>query len=254
MSVGSERSPHVSVIIPTYEEHEAIGAVLAELAQRYPARAFEIVVVDDSPDDRTAAAVRAAPDPHDRIRLIERGGSGLGTAVLHGFDTAHGYDLVVMDGDGQHPAAMAVPFADTLEDADMVFGSRYVTSGSDGEWATSRQLISLGGAAAAWAAVPDARRLQDPMSGMFAVRRSVVEAVRERLKPDGFKIGLEILARAPIDSVAEVPIEFDERLAGESTFDAGEVLRYLRHCGRLAVASRRRPRPARTAEVGHVDA
>lgn len=89
------------------------------------------------------------------------------------------------------------------------------------------------------------------MSGFFAVRRDVVEPVLDRLNPEGYKILLEILARAPVDDVAEVPFEFDEREAGESNTDWRENVRYLRHMQRLAVASRRRRRPDRvpTAEV-----
>lgn len=244
------------MIIPTYEEAETIGQVIESLSTSFPARAFEIVVVDDSPGAETATAAAAAPDPGVRVSVVRReDGSGLGTAVLRGFDEARGDRLVVMDGDGQHPPQMALPLGDRLRNSDMAFGSRHAMGDNDADWSQARVVISLGASGLAWAAIPDARRLQDPMSGMFAVRREVVEAVRDRLEPDGFKIGLELLARAPIDRVAEVPIRFAPRAGGKSTFDLKEAYRYLRHLSRLAVATRRRPRPSRTGpEVDHVDA
>jgi dolichol-phosphate mannosyltransferase len=72
------------------------------------------------------------------------------------------------------------------------------------------------------------------MSGFFAVRKAALKGVE--LRPDGFKILLEILARAGTLQVAEVPFTFAERLAGDSKANLAQAFIYLRHLARLRTA------------------
>jgi dolichol-phosphate mannosyltransferase len=233
----------LSVVIPTYDE-PGIGHVIRDVQNTIDSRTHEIVIVDDSPTEQTAAQARAAGD--DRVRVLRRENSdGLGSAVLRGLDESRYGRVIVMDGDGQHPATAVPTLADALDDVDVAVGSRHVGGRNHAEWGALRTALSFGASALAWLAVPDARPLQDPMSGMFAVRRQVVVAARDRLQPHGFKILLEILGRCPVDGIAEVPIAFHPRRDGKSAFGPREVGNYLRHLGQLAVASRQRSRPDR---------
>jgi dolichol-phosphate mannosyltransferase len=72
---------------------------------------------------------------------------------------------------------------------------------------------------------------------MFAVDASLVEPTE--LRPVGYKILLEILARCPISEVREVPIQFSERAAGSSNLGLREQWQFIRHLGRLTVPARR---------------
>jgi dolichol-phosphate mannosyltransferase len=241
-----------SVVLPTFEERESVGPVI-EALQRVPCVA-EVVVVDDDSPDGTASYVRRQ---FDDVRVIVRpDGNALSTAVLRGFREARDDTevLVCMDADGQHPPSRVRDLVSSVElGADVAVGSRHVAAGAiDADWPRLRYAMSLGGSLVAWAAVPASRATQDPLRGMFAARRPVVEAVDHRLDPEGHKILLEVLAQAPVDRVAEVPIEFAPRDAGESTTDASEVLRYCRHMGRLAVRARDRRRPTRLRSTREV--
>ena len=69
------------------------------------------------------------------------------------------------------------------------------------------------------------RRISDPMSGYFLVRRESLDP--ERLRPRGFKILLEILVRFPHLSASQVPFQFDSRHSGQSKAGLREGLRYL---------------------------
>jgi hypothetical protein len=74
------------------------------------------------------------------------------------------------------------------------------------------------------------RRLQgitDPMSGFFAVRLGAVPL--PTLRPTGYKILLEIVARSRLSRVRSVPYVFQPRAAGESKASLREGLRFLRH-------------------------
>jgi dolichol-phosphate mannosyltransferase len=67
------------------------------------------------------------------------------------------------------------------------------------------------------------RNCTDPMTGFFAVRRSSVDLTK--LRPRGFKILLEILARNSV-RVVEEPFVFGERNAGQSKADFRQGLRF----------------------------
>jgi dolichol-phosphate mannosyltransferase len=244
----------VSIVLPTYEEADCIRGTLHDLADVLGLRAREMIVVDDSPTEATANAAVEAGVGAQIIRRED--GDGLASAVLRGIEASQYDRVVVMDADGQHPPSVVPQLADALEAVDVAVGSRHAGGDNRADWGLRRNVMSFGASAIAWAAVPDSRPLQDPMSGFFALRRDVVEPVRERLRPRGYKILLEILARCPVDSVAEVPFEFEARDAGESKTDWRENIRYLQHMRRLAVASRRKQRPTRATaeEVNDVSA
>ncbi len=124
-----------------------------------------------------------------------------------------------------------------MPDADVVVASRYVPGGSgEGLAGLHRRLVSQGATALAKVAFPmRLRGCSDPMSGFFLVRREAVDP--GVLRPDGFKILLEILGRHRRLRVAEVPFTFGERYAGDSKADLSQGLVYLRHLARLRIAA-----------------
>ena len=251
-------NPAVSIIIPTLNE----AANLPELARRTDAAlrdagiSYELVIVDDGSTDGTPA-VAADLGANHPIRLVERGRGaegGLSGAVLAGFAAARGDVLAVMDADLQHPPEMlpsllwalgrgqespsdrareddgAPPATPDPLPAEMVVGSRYVPGGSVAEkWGGFRKLNSL---IATWLARPFAGAVSDPMSGFFALPRAVFERGRH-LSPLGYKILLELMCKCRPRPVAEVPIHFAQRHAGQSKLTVKEQFRYLEHLSRL---------------------
>jgi len=224
-----------TAVVPTYQEAQTAPDVLDSLRDH---GITEAIVVDDSPALATAEAIRQR---HPDVTVIHRQDDGLASAVLRGFAAADGDTYVVCDGDGQHPPAAAAWLASQVErtDADLVVGTRHADGGQVADdWPAHRRLISSGADTLARVAVPPARQLSDPMSGLFAVDAAVVDPVLPRLRPAGYKIILELLARCPIDEVAEVGYAF-QTSESESNLGAREYIRYLRHLTRLSVPSRR---------------
>lgn len=233
---------HVSVVLPTYNERETVCGVIDGARRQLGEHGHdvEIVVVDDDSPDDTHAHVREqyADAPVRVIRRREE--SGLASAVACGFREARGDQYVVMDADGQHPPATLPALVDVLvAGGDLAVGSRFAQGGGiKADWPLERRVISR---CATWLAgwqVPAARRLSDPMSGLFAVDAQVVDPYADQLAAPGFKILLEVMARCPIDSVREVGYEFHSRQGGESGLTSGEYLRFVRHLARLSVAGR----------------
>jgi dolichol-phosphate mannosyltransferase len=74
--------------------------------------------------------------------------------------------------------------------------------------------------------------VEDPMSGFFAIRRTVYERAAP-LNPVGYKIALELIVKCNCSIIREVPIRFAQRQFGESKLSFGERFNYLRHLSRL---------------------
>lgn len=230
----------LSVVIPTLCEAETAPQVVAEVIAATQLET-EAIVVDDSPSDATVAAVGDEFGDDSRVCAIHRQGDGLASAVVQGWDIASGEIFAVIDGDGQHPPGRLALLAQAVEQgADIAVASRHASGGGvDGDWPAHRRLLSAGADRLARLAVPTARQLSDPMSGYFAVDADLVDAVRGQLRPAGYKILLELCARAPVQQIAEVPYVFEQRDAGSSNLGMREYIRYVRHLTRLTVPARR---------------
>ena len=88
------------------------------------------------------------------------------------------------------------------------------------------------------------------MSGFFLVRRNAIDL--GVLHPQGFKILVEILARHPHLSVAEVPFVFGTRYRGETKASVREGMVYGLHLVRLRASAflrKAQPQPTRRAGV-----
>ena len=108
----------VSVVIPAYNESEAIAEVIGVLRAAAPWR--EIIVVDDGSTDGTgerAAAAGATIVSHPY-------NIGNGAAVKNGIRRATGEYILIVDADGQHPPEDALRLVEKLGAYDLVIGAR----------------------------------------------------------------------------------------------------------------------------------
>jgi dolichol-phosphate mannosyltransferase len=220
ISASAVGKPTVSLVICTLDESESIGAVLAETQGVFEGLAYEIIVVDDSADERTAAVVRAVGLSDPRIRLIHRQGvRGLASACIAGWDAARGDILGVMDGAGQHDAALGRRMVEMLQagDGDIAVASRFAPGAELG--------LSGGRKALSTIATPIIHlaigaRCSDPLAGFFFQTRVWYEAARPGLTGVGFKILVDVLASGPRrPQVVEVPTSLRARIAGHSKLD-----------------------------------
>lgn len=211
----------LALVIPTLCEARNIAKLLDEVRSVvHPLGiAYEIVVVDDDSEDGTSEIVSAIARADDHVRLIVRKAQrGLSGAILHGWQSTDATILGVIDADFQHPPELLPKLiATAFGGNDLVIGSRYTNGGELGNWKPIRRLLSL---AAVWATWPIQRksiRVKDPMSGFFLVRRRCLEGAT--FQSSGFKLLLDILVRARLTSVEEVPMSFGRRINGASKAD-----------------------------------
>jgi dolichol-phosphate mannosyltransferase len=208
----------IALAIPTLCEAENLLALLDRVRGALdPLNLdYEILIVDDDSCDGTAEIVSALARQDPRIRLLVRKGQrGLSGAILHGWENSDAAIVGVMDADFQHPPELLPELAAAIvSGCDLVIGSRYTPGGRLGDWNVFRKLLS---AAAVWATWPIQRlglRARDPMSGFFFVRRDCLTGIA--FQQAGFKLLLEILVRARIASVREIPFAFGQRYRGAS--------------------------------------
>jgi dolichol-phosphate mannosyltransferase len=186
---------------------ERVGVALAAFPIDWHAE-----MIDDSDDDTTsrlrALASRGAP-----IQVTRQDGAGmdggLGRAIRTGLERARGDVVCVIDADLQHPPEilpeLVAPII--LGRADICVGSRYSRGGSaaglESRW---RRLAARGAGVAVRWLLPATRLTNDPGSGLFAMRRELLDSME--LRAAGPRVLAEVLARARWRTICDVAYRF----------------------------------------------
>jgi glycosyltransferase involved in cell wall biosynthesis len=230
----------ITIIVPTRNEAENISPLLKRVVKAVKDLRVEMLFVDDS-EDNTAQHIESIqtefPFP---IRVIARPPAqrnGLSGAVVDGLRAADGEWVCVMDADLQHPPETIPLMWEKAEKsgADMVVGSRRGDLVGPYGLTKMRSLTSKVLTVLARMLFPRLlRNVSDPLTGLFLVKRSRIDI--DVLRPDGFKILLEILVRCPDLHVTEIPFDFAPRLEGQSKADFREGVRFFRHVVRLRIS------------------
>lgn len=234
-----DSEPQITVVVPTRNEAHNIAPLLERLSKATQDIRVEILFVDDSNDDTSRVVSDLADQLPLEIRLLARPPSarnGLSGAVVDGLREARGKWVCVMDADLQHPPETIPLMWEQAQrtGADMVVGSRRGDVVGPIGLTRMRSLTSKVLTILARMLFPRTlKNVSDPLTGLFMVCRQAVDV--NELRPDGFKILLEILVRCPALHVSEIQFDFAQRHEGESKADVREGVRFFRHLVRLRV-------------------
>ena len=222
-----------SIVIPTYNEAGGIERLLRALNDVFVRNGLdgEIIVVDDNSPDGTGAIVDrlSAELP---VKCLHRPGKlGLSSGVIEGWRMARPESraLGAMDADFSHDIAIVPQMVEALASGSygLAIGSRYVKGGGITNWPARRIITSR---VACWLARP-LTNVKDITSGYFLVKREALDGVE--LDPIGFKIGLEVVAKAKYGKAVEIPYVFTDRIVGESKLNQKEIFNYLKQLRKL---------------------
>jgi dolichol-phosphate mannosyltransferase len=223
-----------SIVVPTYNEAGGIERLVRTLDEIFKQNGLdgEIVVVDDNSPDGTGAIVDRLEAEGLPVRCLHRPGKlGLSSGVIDGWKFARAESVAVgaMDADFSHDAAILPRMVKALatDGYGLAIGSRYVPGGGIENWPKRRIITSRVAIALAQPLTP----IKDITSGYFLVKRTALDGVE--LDPIGFKIGLEVIAKARYGRAVEVPYVFTDRVAGESKLNQNEIFNYLKQLGRI---------------------
>jgi dolichol-phosphate mannosyltransferase len=222
----------LTIITPTYNEKENIEPLLRKIKSVLKNKKFEVLIADSKSRDGTQEETRRVAVSYKvNAKLVSTGNTDLSNAVVVALKKAKGDIVCVIDADLQHPPeAILLMLKKISEGADFVNASRFMP-GAKLEFGMSRDIISKGFQLLTRISVPRARKLTDTASGFFMFKKEVIK--NSFLKPIGYKIMLEVLAKGKINKVSEVPIHFRKRERGKSKLNMKQIFLASRHLLRL---------------------
>ena len=216
-------------MLPTYNERENLDRVVASVRRL----GHDVMVVDDASPDGTGEIADRIAETDTGVRVLHRPGKlGLGSAYEDAFRIGlrDGTRLFVeMDADGSHRTEDLASIVEAArKSGGLALGSRYVRGGAIEGWPFHRWLLS-------WAANWYCRILlwlptRDATSGYRCYTRDLLEHIGlDEVVSQGYSFQIEMVYRArrlgfPI---VEVPIRFEDRVAGASKVSRNEVRRAL---------------------------
>jgi len=207
------------IVTPTYNERKNIRELVSTLFELNPD--FHILVVDDSSPDGTAEIVEELQADCANLHLLSRNEkTGLGSAYIAGFNYAleRDYEAVVqMDADMSHDPKDVPLLIETIENADLAIGSRYISGINVVNWPLQRLIISYG--ANIYTRLVTRLPVRDATGGFKCWRREALEAINlNGVRSQGYSFQIEMTYRAWLKGfrITEIPIIFVDRTVGES--------------------------------------
>jgi dolichol-phosphate mannosyltransferase len=222
-------TPRISVVVPAYNEGEAIIPFLDRLFEAVTLP-LELLVVYDHPDDTTAPYLeKYAQDEKRLVPTLNRYHPGPAWAIRYGIDNSSADVIVITMSDGSDDLMQIDELARLVERGAVVAAaSRYVRGGQQiggprfkgwlSRWAgMSLYLLARVGT-------------HDPTSSFKAYSKDFIRRVGIE-SDSGFEVALELVAKARRyrKPVAEIPTVWRDRTQGASNFKLVRWLpKYLR--------------------------
>ena len=206
----SER-PHLSVIIPAFNESARIVSTLKSVTAYLEAQIYtwEILVVDDGSEDDTASLVNRTAEEIGGVRLLPREHFGKGWAVRAGMLEAQGSYRFMCDADLAMPIEWLEKFLDKMDaGVDIAIGSREIEGARRFDEPQYRHIM---GRIFNWVVRAIAvKGFQDTQCGFKCFREDAANELfsRQRSKRMGFDAEILFLALKKGYSVVEMPVEW----------------------------------------------
>ena len=219
----------VLVVLPTFNEVQNLERVVAGVRRL----GHDVLIVDDASPDGTGELADRLASADTGVRVLHRARKlGLGSAYEDAFRVglADGAQLLVeMDADGSHlPENLDGIVAAARRVGGLAIGSRYIPGGSIEGWPFYRWLLSWG--ANAYCRMLLGLPTRDCTSGYRCYTNDLLSHIGlDEVVSQGYSFQIEMVWRARRlgYEVVEVPIRFEDRVAGASKVSRGEVRRAL---------------------------
>ena len=202
--------PKVSVVIPAYNEEEAIGKTLEEIHNTLGDTdiSYEIIVVDNNSTDKTGEIARSLG-----AKVVVERKQGYGNAYKCGLKQAKGEIIVTGDADGTYPFNKIPYFLEILEreNLDFINTNRFGKL-EDGSMSS---LHKFGNAVLSlWFNILFSGKIKDSQSGMWIFRREIIDRLNFDIMDGGMPFSQEIKAYVCHLGyrVKEIPIEYRKRI------------------------------------------
>ncbi len=212
-------SQRALIIFPTYNERDNIKKIVHAVLPLDPR--IHVLIVDDNSPDGTGEIADQLAAQLNKVKVLHREKKeGLGRAYIAGFKWAieNKFDFIFeMDADFSHGPEYLKDFLKTIQEYDLVIGSRYISGVNVINWPMSRLLLSY--FANVYTRIITGLPLHDATGGFKCFRRQVLEAINlDDVHSTGYSFQIEMSLRAWKKGfrIKEIPIIFVDRIAGQS--------------------------------------
>jgi dolichol-phosphate mannosyltransferase len=221
----------LSVVIPAHNEEGSIGETLASIVLTLEREQIEheVVVIDDSSTDGTAAAVEAFAAGRPQVRCLPSPyRNGFGFAVRAGLEAFTGDAVAIVMADGSDSPQDLVAYQRLLEEGyECAFGSRFLPGSTVTDYPRSKLIMNR---IVNWGIRALFRHgYSDTTNAFKAYRREVIENLQPFLSHH-FNLTVELPLKAVVRgySYGVVPISWTNRTSGTSKLKLNEMgSRYL---------------------------
>ena len=127
MTHRTNKNPHITVIVPAFNEELAIAATVKNIAHHLDELSsnWDIVVIDDGSRDQTAEVVRGLPAKLNTTLVRFSRNFGKEYAITAGLEHAQGDLVICMDADGQHSSELLAQMLEKWREGfEMVYAVR----------------------------------------------------------------------------------------------------------------------------------
>jgi glycosyltransferase involved in cell wall biosynthesis len=223
--VPASPAPRFSLIVPCYNEEEAILSTLASLRSLLAGQdPYELIVVNDGSCDGSAELLRQAEEADPSLVVVRHPHRrGYGAALKSGIRRATSEWIVITDADGTYPIHRIPDLVAQAQNVDMVVGARV---GADVKYPFMRLipkiLLKRYASYAAGTPIPDIN------SGLRVFRRSVIARFL-RILPDGFSFTTTMTIAMLTNNyeVLYVPISYGGRIGRSKIRPIRDTLNFV---------------------------
>ncbi|MFP4471336.1 MAG: glycosyltransferase family 2 protein [Bacteroidales bacterium] len=197
----------ISIIVPAYNEEDAIRFSLEKFIELGFHENHELIYINDGSTDRTAEIIREYPV----ILYSHNVNKGYGAALKTGIRKATGDKVIILDSDGQHDPRYIHQLIELLKDYDMVIGERDNKSFQVKRRQSGKKLIRKVGEYLV------EQKLPDYNSGFRGFDRTLIHEMLH-LMPNGFSLSTTSTLAFMKEgyTIATFPITVEERVGRKS--------------------------------------
>ncbi len=214
----------LAIIVPAHNEEENILETITRIEDSVVNIDYELIVVNDHSQDRTAEIVSSLCSKYSNLRLVENNrDKGFANALRTGFKNFNAEAVIPIMGDLCDDLSTIPKMLEKLDHGfDIVCGSRYIRGGRRIGGSKIKGVLSC---FAGWSIHCLLGLPTHDIANAFKVYRSeVIDSID--IKACGFEISMEIPLKGYFQGfkMTEVPTAWKERARGESNFNIFKLL------------------------------
>ena len=220
----------LSIVIPILNEAKNINQLIPEInkiKKKINLNRLEVLLIDDNSHDNIKNVVTRLKKKYSYLKLFIRKNKkkDLSKSCIEGFNKAKYMNILVMDGDLQHPPQYIEKMYNVFinQKCDFVVGSRDLLKRKNYGLSKIRRLFSiililiinflLG------------NKTKDPMSGFFIFKKKIYTSNKKNLFSSGYKILSDLIYSSERNlKIKDVTIRFDRRISGKSKMNLSILL------------------------------